>query len=288
MGCLNMMTIVVLAMYFVTQCMAWNDLQTTFRGWYNSDKPPRTLENAKDQGWTKISDCCSTPEFAGIRMLEPTGEKAVPDKIMIYNQQGEVAGMQSLVPADDFVDVDCTDNEYYVTQMITVGDTSVKFCMATIYFAKPDTICRWHSTDKGDLLYLQKGTNPANYRTLLRTYDEVDNNKDWHKDKYFPAMGHHATSNVNRDDCSAGAPLQALYAWFEGECRLTGFAWTHLDTKTPEGCCWEKPNSWIVRMIGNDVPQCVLDASGNGLLTTQHVWLTNSTTHCTWHLRDLK
>jgi len=283
-----MMTIVVLAMYFVTQCMAWNDLQTTFRGFYKSDTPPRTLEVAKAFGWTKVSDCDSTYEFAGIRMLEPTGKKALPDKIMIYNQRGEVAGMQSLIPADDFVNLDCTDNEYYVTEMITVRDSSVKFCMATIYFAKPDTICRLDGKDKGDLLYLQKGTNPANYRTLLRTYDEVDTNKDWHKDKYFPAMGHHATSNIDRDNCNAGAPLQALYAWFEEECRLTGFAWTHLNTKTLEGCCFEKPNSWIVRMIGNDVPQCVLDASGNRLLTTQHVWLTNSTTHCTWFSNNMK
>ena len=43
--------------------------------------------------------------------------------IVLFNSDGGLAGMQSIIPADDFI-CDCKDNQYYTKENITNTDVS--------------------------------------------------------------------------------------------------------------------------------------------------------------------
>ena len=55
-----------------------------------------------------------------------TDDAMVPDKIMIYDSDGQMAGIQSLVPSEDFVGMDCTENKYYLKDTINSKEVSMK------------------------------------------------------------------------------------------------------------------------------------------------------------------
>lgn len=286
MGCdVNMLTLLVVLVNvaFLPAAMAWQDLRTTLRkNLLNpSDKPPRTEDEAELKGWRKITDCCSGNDFAGTRRLQPA---QVPDKIMIYDLNGHVAGMQSLVPADAFVANDCTDNPYYTKESISLGETSMMFCMTTMYFTDPSTICSFGEPEGAheDQLLLQKGRgyHPEQLLALPKTYAEAKKDPEhWNIDWYFVMMGHHVTAKENRDDCKLKVPIQALYSWVDDECKLTGFVWAHSSTSIT-GNTWEKSDSYTMKWILNPPQQCSLDSADKGLVTSMHVFLYPSTKYC--------
>lgn len=263
--------------------MAWNELRTAFRR-RSSDTPPKTENEAVDQGWQKISDCHSGRRFAGSRWLQYVeNHTMVPDKIMIYDTDGQMAGIQSLVPSEDFVGMDCKENKYYLKETIN----SKEYCVTTMYFTDPIFICgkKKRRRPAEDQLFIQKG---AGYRKknligFPKTYDEAKADPNhWHIGKYFRFMGHHTTHMVNRDICGFSMPIQGLYAWLDGECRNTGFVWSHVNTKTPDRNGWDepRPNDVTVGLVMNNVPECMYESLEKSHVITMHVYLGGSTQQC--------
>merc|ERR1712142_2282 len=280
MGRIELLVFAVMSL--AIPAMTWNVLQTTFRLGL-SDRPPQTEGEAESQGWQKLSDCQTNERFAGSRWLQPVdGSSMVPDKVMIYDAHGQIAGMQSIIPIGDFVNMSCTENEYYAKELIN----SAEFCVTTMYFTDPAFICNSDNLMFGeDQLFLQRGTGyqMEHLVTIPKTYDEAKGDPEhWNIDKWFPFMGHHTTGKINRDDCKAVMPIQGLYAWLDGECRNTGFVWSHVNTKTQKQSGWEKPSESVARKILNDVHECMIEAAKKNQVTTMHVYLGGSTKHCSY------
>lgn len=252
----------------------WVELTTTF-GLKNPQ--PRTAAEAQSAGWVKIED--PSNRFAGARYHPPMD---VPDKVLIYDTVGQVAGLQSGAPEADFVSGDCTKNDFYVRDKIN----GIQFCLATYYFKNPWTISKVAAMDDEmeEEIHLQRGDSWEAEGSLIRVpqyYSELKDNPDkWVLHRYFSGMGQHATRpDAILEDCITATPFQALYAWNDDhECVNSGFVASHLSTTTGDG--WEKPGSDVIDMIFVNPPQCVLDAGHAGNATTMHVFLGGSTTHC--------
>merc|ERR1712142_1428476 len=136
----------------------------TFRPFDFSDVQPTKVEEVKAQGWTLINaECNADPaksSFAGYRWLQPyvTVEgKKQSNFVQLYDADGHVAGTQSIVPVEKFM-WDCTYNDYYVKENITLDDGYVReFCVSTMYFRDPSTLCTKMEDDEVEnALFIQK------------------------------------------------------------------------------------------------------------------------------------
>jgi len=272
---------------------------TTFRPFDFSDVQPTKVEEVKAQGWTLINaECNADPaksSFAGYRWLQPyvTVEgKKQSNFVQLYDADGHVAGTQSIVPVEKFM-WDCTYNDYYVKENITLDDGYVReFCVSTMYFRDPSTLCTKMEDDEVEnALFIQKKDSfaPDSLVPMPKTFLQAEQNQDfWAIDRYIPRMGHHITPNLHdSEDCKSYLPLQVLYAHVDGHCHNSGFVWSHWgavvndeDAVRPHGSQWEVTNEWVVKTILTKPSQCELDYGAKHLIRTQHHWLLDSVTYC--------
>jgi len=229
------------------------------------------------------------------------------DFTLIFDADGNVAGMQSAVPVSSF-GWKCTDNEFYQAatfQHITYYQwyrnyVNVQYCLATMYFRHPSTInTKGYKADPSkDILYLQKGASydDANLVAFPKKYkDAVEDAKKsdafWKIDKYFPGMGHHITRRESDNNCQDFMPIQGLYAHvggIGGECINTGFVWAHANSTvkdegifSPDGKeSWETPPRAAIGLILDNPAECQLKLAEESVAKTQHVFLGGSTTFC--------
>jgi len=271
---------------------------TTFRPFGPADSQPTKVEDAKAQGWILMNaECNADPKvsrFAGYRYLQPSviaeGEEQ-SNFVQLYDADGMVAGTQSLVPVDKFM-WDCTYNEFYVKENITLPQTAHirEFCVSTMYFRDPTTLCT-KMEEVEDELFIQKKDSFAveSLVPMPKTFqDAKDNQYFWAIDNFIPRMGHHITPNLHEsEDCKSYLPLQVLYAHIDGHCRNSGFVWSHWgavvndqDEVRPHGSQWEVTTEWVVKTILTSPSQCELDYGGKRLIRTQHHWLLDSRSYC--------
>jgi len=208
--------------------------------------------------------------------------------IVIFDARGKPAGMQSLIPANNFVDWDCTENEYYVKETIeyfnvTANATESKeFCMTTVYFYHPWDICDEQAKIKNQLMIQKgKGTYSRNLVRVPMEYEDVQEETiKWSVEKYFMKMGHHVTLKEGRDDCKKIMPVQVLYSKnSNGQCRSSGLVWSHINVNNT-GNGWEMVSMRTLGFILKDIPKCLEEAVNKRLVRSMHVWLTPSTGYC--------
>ena len=99
----------------------WYELETKFG--ITSNPQPRTTVEASNQGWTTVgNNGCAIDGAAwpGTRWIPP---RDPPDMVLIYDVDGNVAGMQSGMPASEFQGGVCPDSPYYQEDML--GSTKV-------------------------------------------------------------------------------------------------------------------------------------------------------------------
>merc|ERR1711994_521886 len=262
-----------LALAGIQYAMAWSTLVTTFT---KNNPQPRTVGEAEKLGWKKLNDC-TDKRFAGVRYVSP---QPIPDMTLLYDVEGNVAGTQSILPEEEMLH-GCDNLSYYVKDTVD-GKT---FCMSTMYFRDPATICSPRGMD-GDKLALQNGPTFANVLSMPLTWDDAAaNTAQWHKDRFFLGMGHHWTVNdlAKDHDCTADvAPLQVMYSSQNEGCTANGIVWSHFST-TPESTAragWEKPAVVPVKMILRNPAPCILTLAGKKQVTTMHVWLESSASYC--------
>lgn len=272
-------------------------MHTTFRPFGPSDEQPVEAKTASDQGWYLINGGCQNntlnPAFAGNRMVQPNvvvGGKKQSNMIIIFDADGYMAGKQSLVPPEHF-SWDCTYNDYYVKEQIQMDDGFREYCVSTMYFRDPATICTPSMEDAENHLFMQRKDSyaPANLDSLPTTWEGAEKNQDfWALDRYIPAMGHHTTPNLHdSEDCKSYMPLQVLYAYIDGHCRNSGFVWSHWGSDVadqsevrPHGDQWEHTTVFVIKAILTKPSQCEIDEGAKGTIRTQHVYLGGSTTYC--------
>merc|ERR1712047_170796 len=162
-------------------CENWPDLKTTwglnpFGAAFASQ--PRTESDAASAGWQAIAHCDG--KFLGHRYADPSD----PSLVMIYDDAGYIAGVQSVLLESD-VDMsynDLTKQPVYV-QDVWMGQTA---WFTTAYFVDPLVICNggrspsdWESHGTGDRLLIQTGTTD-NLVSIPLTQAEADMTSDWY------------------------------------------------------------------------------------------------------------
>jgi len=253
------------------QCFAIDYIITTFM---KNNKQPLTEDAAKAANWAKLSDCSSS-KFAGNRYLAPI---AIPTMAILYDNNGNAAGMQHMFPIEEMVLPCDGTNPFYVKEVIN----SKVICTSTVYFTNPSSICTkgMPPKDADLILYTQKGDKYVNSEGTQPYYHLAANDARFQAERFFLGMGHHFTfKEAEPENCPMARPFQMLYASLNGKCRLTGYVSAHL-TKTAERDGWEKPAPIPVRMILTNPAQCELDAAGKQQISTMHVFLRDSTRYC--------
>jgi len=256
------------------QEVLWHELSTTF---LKNHHQPRTVADAEAAGWIRINGCEDT-RFAGNRYARTL---EFPDMMLLYDNQGKVAGMQSVIPQEELA-FSCKENvnEFYVHDVIN----GKELCLTTAYFVDPPaSICfvQEDSVMLSDQLSFQmgEGFGDANLYKVPQTHDAAVNSEAWIEQDYFLGMGHHMTPPYDTQDCTKVKPFQAMYAEEGIHCKNSGFVWQHI-SKTPARDGWEKPPKVAVEMILKHPPKCILDGAADGLATTMHVFMGRSTNYC--------
>ncbi|CAF3664420.1 unnamed protein product [Rotaria socialis] len=185
-------------------------------------KQPRTIAEAKQNNYQQISDQCEG-NFLGQRFMKLNDYGA----ILIYDNQGTIAGVQMGIPVSMI-----TDKFYqYFTQKMFNRDTiaGVDLYILTAYFVDPRTICQsgrnpshLNRDGTGTGLWLQNGSNPIRDSIEMPLYDNTVSNTKWAKGACLPTMGYHYWYDNRLDkSCDEFFPAFLLY----NKNKLAGFGW---------------------------------------------------------------
>lgn len=284
---LRLNPLLVLLTTFAT-CMGvsqnWPNLKMgyIYSTWYGNGfiDHPRTIDGAKKASWTPVDDTKDCNEagngkFFGYRFAPP---KTEPTEItLIYDVNGYIAGMQSVVPKDK------TFNDKYFkfsTSKLYNQDVinGVEVYVTTAYFVDPTVICEVGRTQKefdrdgtGDALFFQNGPTPKNIEAAPLSAQEAKGT-DWFRHKCVENMGEHwlKMGYGGTQACDEGFPVFLLFE-MGGDRSLVGFVWSHVAWFTNfrnEHC-----RSFGLSYIFEKVPQCVYDLSKDPGMTSLHVYL---------------
>ena len=246
----------------------WTDLKTTFGlnpfGDYFLSRP-RTVMAAEEAGWQLMDSCNGM--FNGHRYGDPSD----PSLVLIYDDAGYIAGVQSGVL------LEYTDETLYPFSsrpVYNLGDffgTPAYF--TTAYFTDPAIICaggrtndQFNAQGTGDRLLIQTGPTADTVLSIPLTQAEADMSDIWYDHFCFLGMGdHYFQFNYTPDqDCKDTFPVQILY----DQGVINGFVWQHL-ANLP-GSKWEHPDATAVEALIDRPPTCIFDVLEDPGLSTMH------------------
>ena len=226
----------------------------------------------------------------GYRLVSPE-----LDKVLIYDKNGHIAGMHSIVPVSatnpDLYDY--TKSGWY--RNTTIVD--VDYYMTTAYFIHPTKICNEGRTAEevdveGTLssqLYFQVGETIDDLLEAPMTFDQANETAWWFEQNCFPNMGIHFNL-IDPDDAPTisctDIPSFAQLIYHQGN--LHAFQWFHVFSFAgiiPEGTTleewlvvnpWEPVSQAIVNIIAKTPVACLM--GDDGIIETiginsQHVYL---------------
>jgi len=258
----------------IARTQKWPGLRTNFGipPFSGFNKQPRTMAEAEDSGWQRISSCNDGGNFLGNRYIETSGNSF----ILIFDNAGYIAGTQSVVLKSyvDYKVVDVFNHPAY--QLDYLG--AEKGYFTTAYFVDPAVICNKGRTEEdfardgtGDRLLIQVGES---HNMLARIPDfekEALAQDGWYEHKCFPGMGKHVIGfNYQHDQpCEDVMPVQILYH----KGRLSGFVWQHM-ARIPQNqrgnTMWEYPFSLVIPLFIDSPPKCLIEGSKSPGLSAMH------------------
>ncbi|OWF54729.1 uncharacterized protein LOC110441354 [Mizuhopecten yessoensis] len=249
----------------------WNNLRVTWSlnplDTLGFNAMPRTVDEAKAQGFVMDSDC---GEIAGLQ-----GKRFVKGRdyglVLVYDKNGYIAGIQIGVPKNDsagFPPVNQINHPF-----VLVGNTY----FVTAYFTNPATICsigrtaaQYASHGTGDSLYIQNGTDPVADSLKIPMVETDVSTTKWTKGHCFVSMGMHYWYDVKADmSCDDFFPVFLLY----NHGKLNAFGWAlgrAMDTTRYPYL--EHPSGNVIKSFINPVPHCLV---AKPALSTLHIYLTN-------------
>jgi len=239
---------------------------------------PRTVDEAIAAGWQQVSsDCSDGASFPGIRMA-PIKDNG-PDMVLIFDANGFIAGMHSVV-LKRFASANWQSDSPWYRNDILFGEEGY---LTTVYFVDPSVICsgrtqeEFDSQGTGQLLLFQNGPTPMDTIKAPADIDEANASDFWYRHFCFINMGRHYF-NLNYDTNAACdpnlVPIQLIYS---GDV-LNGFVWQHV-AKIP-GDLWEEVNEFAISQIIDRPPDCLNELSKSPGITTMHNYLRNYETLC--------
>lgn len=275
----------------------WNSLKLPFNiipdlGFYDQ---PRTRAEAELAGWTKVDDSVDCKDVNnrsvwGYRYAPP-GE--FTEMLLIYDINGFIAGMQSVVPKNDTLDdkyYKFSSSPYYNLDIVN----GIEVYLTTAYFVNPNIICNRGLTQRdldtegtGNVLLFQTGPTPRDLYVAPLTAAAANRTTEWYEDNCFPNMGDHWNRfdyDLNQS-CDEMFPVQLVYD-HQGDHPLRAFVWSH--QAALNGDRWEKMTKQKLDYVGRSTPYCVYNHTENPGISTQHVYLKDYVETCDWPLEHLK
>lgn len=256
---------------------AWVELKTNYAPPGTPNSQPFTAHEAAQRGWKTLgTDGCKSEGaiWPGTRMIP---DIKLPDMVVIYDVDGKFAGMQSGMPASEFEGGACPPVPWYISTTVK----NMEYCLATMYFMDPATICS--SGKKEDRMFFQEGATYMDKDKLVaipRTWNDAQTDY-WKSHFFFLGMGHHVLPSMPEpENCLMMRPYQILYARKGSECAVTGMVWQHLQTNTLEHDNWEKTPTAGMKMIIRDPSNCFSTIVARKKLTTMHTFFGGSTAYC--------
>ena len=251
----------------------WPNLSTTFP---NFHLQPRTSSQAEEDGWVKVASCDG--KFLGHRYAKSSD----PSMILIFDDAGYIAGVQSVVPVKQIhPGVNMTLQPAY--QLDTWFEEPAY--LITAYFVEHSIICEGgRSADdfelqgNGDRLVIQTGKTTHSFHNIPLTQEEADSDPVWYAHLCTNGMGlHYSQFNYEKEqDCNKVLPIQILF--HDGV--IHGFVWQHF-ANLP-GSKWEHLNARAVRSIIRSPPKCLMKQVIHHGLSSMHVYFVDFpwTIHC--------
>jgi len=278
--------ILKLGLFCILACMVnadqtWYNFKSTwtalvYDGFWDH---PRTESEAKAAGWRLISnDCSDGISFPGIRYAPPERENG-PDMILIYDVNGFIAGMHSVVLKKFSTDDWQLGSKWYRLDTL-FGEEAY---LSTAYFVDPALICTGRTQDQfdsegtGNRLLFQNGPSTSDTIAAPLDLDQADSSDFWYKHFCFLNMGRHYFNMYYDPDqpCTPdNIPVQLV---FSGGV-LNGFVWQHVSSIP--GDRWESVNSFGISNIVDRPPNCLYDLVESPGVTTMHMYLRNYETLC--------
>ena len=283
----------------------WPDLvQVPFRlakgEWDGMDMPLSETE-AKDDGWRLIDDGCAAGKekaalFPGRRYIKlgnvtdsaDNDYDLTPRIVLMYNNHGNLAGIQNVLPLEATSTVKPTDAHYldfvasprYLPDEKLGGMLEKEVLLKTAYFGQPSTVCDAPKLPMQEMptIYLQNGDSPTDLLSIPGYVGDALEDKDkgfryienrepdgsttrWYEHKCSPWMGAHwlpLEPNLGDSACPQLDFDQGIYD--PHTSKLIGFAFINFARAKPHD---PMHNVW-------------LDYSGNGnvrsWIATQVVW----------------
>jgi len=259
---------------------AWNDLRVTwginpFSKW-NFAQLPRDINNDPNAGFVPLdaASLCDTPgaPWPGKRYMVP-GDPAV---VLIFDVNGYIAGMQTMIPASDYTPIPGTGASAY-TKYPAGG---VDYYVLTVFYVDPAIVCKpgrtpdqYNQQGTGDRLLLQIGQTLTGADMLNIPMQESDITATaWTLGHCFVTMGVHYWYNVTLDmDCGDFLPFFILY----NENGLNAWGYS-LNTKGGSSQRYEHPPLAAVAGFMNPVPKCFYTDPLFADRSTMHVYFTNN------------
>ncbi|KAL5022526.1 hypothetical protein ScPMuIL_001681 [Solemya velum] len=246
----------------------WNGLKVT---WglspfgSNFVRMPRTVRQAGQMGFRRISHCTENPRFRGNRYMKDN-DTAV---ILLFDKNGYIAGIQAGIPNN------LPDNYPPPTMKPPFLEDGHQLAI-TAYFVDPATICtlgrtqdEFNSEGTGTNLYLQNGTDPERDSILIPRRQQDIGSTRWVEGRCFFTMGKHYWYDVTVDmNCNYGFPGFLMYNGGE----LNGFGWA-FQTGLLTSPRYEHPDSSVLGRFITPVPTCLRRTPG---FSTLHIYMTNS------------
>ena len=251
---------------------------------------PLTAAEADAAGWELIGECGDGRGFEGFRYVEDPFDSDKDDAVLIYDVNGYLAGVQSVVPEENtFEDFyfPFSTNPYYVLDVHPSGVGSAYY--NTAYFVPVDIICTSGRTQEqfeeegaGSVVLLQSGPDAGIVTEMPLTDAGMKDGGGpggiWYEHYCVNGMGKHWITFDYKETqpCEEFVPWQILY---DMDGNLNGVIAQHVAIDS--GDLFEPITTFGLTSIVDTPPQCIRDAVFAPGLSSIHMWLGDYEIDCT-------
>ncbi|XP_055941185.1 uncharacterized protein LOC129971442 [Argiope bruennichi] len=237
-------------------------------------KLPQTESRARSDGFARLAGECSGGKFLGHRYMKGLDTAAV----IIYDENGYVAGIQHGIPKNDVEKVNTSfsfdrSSAYQLDKIL--GEEEVYFI--TTYFVDPNIICnggrtklQYEEEGVGTGLWVQNGTDPVRDSVQVPLYEKDMEGTHWVKGGCFRTMGVHYWYGAHENmTCTDFFPVTAIY----NRGKLTNFAFASFGNYEFSRR-FEHPSSTALTLfLPTPIPKCINDEyERSGGVSSMHVF----------------
>lgn len=215
--------------------------------------------------------------YYGYRASDPADEVLS----LLYDVQDTIAGVQAWYPKEYVLVPESTFRFDQVWSYQNATVNGKEYFVSTVYFIPPELVCTTGRNSSslvtegtGLGMWIQQGPTPASSLAVARNRTEAYK-QGWSMNSCFVGMGRHNFYQVETYDETNCTKSEGYFLLFNRDEQLSGFGF-RIQGEIPSKYVEHPPNLAISLILGEPVPQCVLDQNTLVKSTTMHVFFTSS------------